>query len=151
EAETTTQAKTGRVPDATAPDPHGEHLLLIADGPDGYARISRAISLGHLAGEKGAPQFTMADVADTVAGNAWVLTGCRKGAVPTALVAAGPAAAGRRLEQLIDAFGRDRVLVELWDHGDPLDSARNDALAELAHRHGVDCVATTNAHYATPD
>ncbi len=151
EAETTTQTKTGRVPDATAPDPHGEHLLLIADGPDGYARISRAISLGHLAGEKGAPQFTLADIADTVAGHAWVLTGCRKGAVPAALVADGPAAAGRRLEQLIDAFGRDRVLVELWDHGDPLDSARNDALAELAHRHGVDCVATTNAHYATPD
>ena len=43
-----------------------------------------------------------------------------------------------------------RVLVELWDHGDPLDSARNDALAELAARHDVGCVATTNAHYATP-
>ena len=42
------------------------------------------------------------------------------------------------------------MLVELWDHGDPLDSARNDALAELAARHDVGCVATTNAHYATP-
>jgi error-prone DNA polymerase len=51
---------------------------------------------------------------------------------------------------LVDAFGRDRVLVELWDHGDPLDSARNDALAELAHRERVECVATNNVHYATP-
>ena len=42
------------------------------------------------------------------------------------------------------------MLVELWDHGDPLDSARNDALAELAARHDVGCVATNNAHYATP-
>ena len=42
------------------------------------------------------------------------------------------------------------MLVELWDHGDPLDSARNDALAYLAHRHGVDCVATNNVHYAVP-
>ena len=33
-------------------------------------------------------------------------------------------------------FGRDHVAVELWDHGDPLDSARNDALAELAVRAG---------------
>ena len=41
-------------------------------------------------------------------------------------------------------------MVELWDHGDPLDSARNDALAELAARHDVDCVATNNVHYATP-
>ncbi len=36
------------------------------------------------------------------------------------------------------------------DHGDPLDSARNDALAELAARHDVACVATNNVHYATP-
>ena len=56
----------------------------------------------------------------------------------------------RELQRLIEAFGRDRVLVELWDHGDPLDSARNDALAELAARHDVACVATNNVHYATP-
>ena len=150
EAETLTQVATGHVPDATAPDPHGEHLLLIADGPSGYAKLARAISLGHLAGEKSAPQFTLADVAGVVAGDTWALTGCRKGAVPAALVADGPAAAARQLDRLIDAFGRDRVLVELWDHGDPLDSARNDALAELAVKRNVGCVATTNAHYATP-
>ncbi len=150
EEATTTQVSTGRVPDSHAPDPHGDHLLLLADGPDGYARLSRTLSLGHLAGEKGAPQFTLADVARNTAGDVWVLTGCRKGSVPRALVAEGPATARRELQRLIDAFGRDRVLVELWDHGDPLDSARNDALAELAARHDVGCVATTNAHYATP-
>jgi error-prone DNA polymerase len=79
-----------------------------------------------------------------------VLTGCRKGAVPAALVAEGPAAARRELRRLVAAFGRDRVLVELWDHGDPLDSARNDALVELAAREQVECVATNNVHYATP-
>jgi error-prone DNA polymerase len=149
EAETLTQVDTGQVPDATAPDPHGEHLLLLADGPGGYAKLARAISLGHLAGEKSAPQFTLADVAEVVAGHAWALTGCRKGAVPAALVADGPAAAARQLDRLVEAFG-DRVLVELWDHGDPLDSARNDALAELAAKRNVGVVATTNAHYATP-
>ena len=150
EEATTTQVATGRVPDSHAPDPHGDHLLLLAHGPAGYARVARTLSLGHLAGEKGAPQFSLGDVARNTAGDVWVLTGCRKGAVPRALVAAGPAAARRELQQLVDAFGRDRVLVELWDHGDPLDSARNDALAELAARHDVGCVATTNAHYATP-
>src|SRR5829696_2967561 len=40
--------------------------------------------------------------------------------------------------------------MELWDHGQPLDSARNDALAELAARHRLTVVATTGAHYATP-
>ena len=42
------------------------------------------------------------------------------------------------------------MAVELWDHGDPLDTARNDALAHLAVARGVDLVATNNVHYATP-
>jgi len=150
EANTQRQVNTGQVPDAHAPDPHGEHLLVLAEGPAGYARLARALSLGHLAGEKGAPQFAFADIADAMAGHGWVLTGCRKGSVPAALVDRGPRAAARELQRLITAFGRDRVLVELWDHGNPLDSVRNDALAELAARHEVGVVATNNVHYATP-
>ena len=150
EADTLRQVDTGMVPDSHAPDPHGTHLVLLADGPDGYARLARALSLGHLAGEKGAPQLGLLDVADQVAGHAWALTGCRKGAVPHALVHEGPSAAARELRRLIELFGRDRVLVELWDHGDPLDSVRNDGLAELAARHDLACVATNNVHYATP-
>ena len=84
-------------------------------------------------------------------GDHWlVLTGCRKGTVPAALERHGPAAAARELDALVATFGRHNVAVELCDHGDPLDSTRNDALAELAIRAGVDVVATTNAHYATP-
>ena len=64
EADTIAQVNTGLVPDSHAPDPHGTHLLAIADGPDGYARLSRALSVGHLAGEKGAPQFAFDDLAD---------------------------------------------------------------------------------------
>ena len=150
ETDTQHQIDTGMVVDSHAPDPYGQHLLVLADGPAGYARLARALSLGHLAGEKGAPQFAFDDVADVVAGHAWVLTGCRKGAVPAALVNDGPRAAARELQRMVAAFGRDRVLVELWDHGNPLDSVRNDALAELAARNDIGCVATNNVHYATP-
>ncbi len=150
EVATIAQVDTGRVVDARDPDPVGHHLVVLADGPAGYGRLARALSLGHLAGEKGAPRFTLADVAAATAGHVWALTGCRKGAVPAALVADGPAAARRELDRLVEAFGRDRVLVELWDHGDPLDTARNDALAEVAARSGVECVATNDVHYAVP-
>ena len=72
--------------------------------------------------------------------------------MPAALVARRPGrGASARSTQLVDAFGRDRVLVELWDHGDPLDRHRNDALARVAVRAGVEVVATNNVHYATPD
>ncbi len=150
EADTQQQVATGLLPDTHAPDPAGRHLVVLADGPDGYGRLARALSLGHLAGEKGVPLFGLPDLADAVTGHAWVLTGCRKGAVPHALEHEGPAAAARELRTLVELFGRERVLVELWDHGHPLDSVRNDALAELAARHDVGCVATNNVHYATP-
>lgn len=150
EERTLEQVATGALPDAHRPDPPGERLVVLADGPTGYARLSRALSLGHLAGEKGAAQFTLADLVDATAGSVHVLTGSGSGAVPAALWRHGPGAARRELERLVAGFGRDRVLVELWDHGDPLDSTRNDALAELAARVGVECVATNDVRYATP-
>jgi error-prone DNA polymerase len=58
--------------------------------------------------------------------------------------------AGRELDRLIDLFGRDNVLVELIDHGNPLDSTHNDVLARLAADRALPVVATGNIHYATP-
>jgi error-prone DNA polymerase len=141
-----------------------EHLVVLAEGPVGHARLARAISRGQLAGAKEAPRFDLAVLADdarapvrlagdqaVTCNDAWlVLTGCRHGAVPRALLADGPAVARHELDRLVVAFGRDRVFVELWDHGDPLDRHRNDALATIAGRAGVDVVATNNVHYATP-
>src|SRR5205807_8061773 len=134
-----------------AADPDGHHLVVLARDPEGYARLCRVVSEAHLAGgEKGQPVVSLTSLAETHGDHWMVLTGCRKGEVPTALVQAGPTAAGRALGRLTDAFGRRNLAVELWDHGDPLDTARNDALAHLALAHGVDLVATNNVHYATP-
>jgi error-prone DNA polymerase len=132
------------------PDPSGEHLLVLARDPEGYARLCRAISTAQLAGSKGAPRASLELLAGLHGGCWLVLTGCRKGAVPSALVEHGPAAAGYQLDRLIETFGRDNVLVEIWDHGDPLDSARNDALVRLGFARGIEAVATNNVHYATP-
>jgi error-prone DNA polymerase len=137
-------------------DPEGTHLVILARDPTGYARLCRAVSEAQLAGrEKGNPTYQLSRLAElsgghTGAGGHWaVLTGCRKGTVPHALAAHGPQQAARELADLVALFGRDNVFVELWDHGDPLDSTRNDALAELAVRAGVQIVATNNVHYAT--
>jgi len=131
-------------------DPSGEHLVLLARSPAGYARLSRMLALAHLErGEKGAPRFTLDDVASCA--HEWlVLTGCRKGPLTRALMNEGPRAAQRSLSRLIERFGRENVAVEIWDHGAPDDVARNDVLAELAVRSDVAVVATNNVHYATP-
>jgi error-prone DNA polymerase len=132
-------------------DPEGHHLVVLARDPAGYADLSRAVAEAHLAGgAKGRPLVTLEDLAVAHRGHWLVLTGCRKGTVPAALTGEGPAAAGRELDRLVDAFGRANVAVELWSHDDPLDSARNDALAALAVSRDTELVATANAHYATP-
>jgi error-prone DNA polymerase len=70
--------------------------------------------------------------------------------VRQALANAGPAAAERELARLADLFGPDNVVVELTDHGQPLDSDRNEALVALAERGGFGMVATNNVHFASP-
>ena len=121
-----------------SPTPTGAHLLVLARDPEGYARLARAISRGP-AGRRREGRARAIDLDRAGRGSARrPLAGAHR--LPQGRGAArpsstdGPAAAARELDGSIDAFGRDNVAVELWDHGDPLDSARNDALAELAVR-----------------
>src|SRR5262245_21607575 len=133
------------------PDPVGSHLLALARGPEGYARLSRVISEAQLAGqEKGRPVYHLDQVAAELAGQVVVLTGCRKGQVPRALLTHGVAAAARELDRLTALFGAEHVLVELTDHANPDDEERNDELAGLARTAGLRTVATNNVHYAAP-
>ncbi len=133
---------------AGPPDPAGEHLLLLATGQKGYARLSAAIAKAHLkGGQKGRPSYDL-DALGALHGHVVALTGCRKGGVPQAL--ARKEDAGRRLDGLTEMFGRDNVFVELTDHGDPLDGDRNEALVKLARAKGLELVATNNVHYHAP-
>ncbi|WP_336697839.1 error-prone DNA polymerase [Curtobacterium sp. USHLN213] len=140
-------------PQNGVPDPEGTHLLLLADGQDGYHRLAGAVTRAHLAAgaEKGRPRYDLDDLAARSDGHWRVLTGCRKGAVRQALERGGESAAEDALRALLDRFGTAGVVVELTDHGDPMDTARNDALAALAAKHVLPTVATGNVHYATPD
>ncbi len=132
-------------------DPEGEHLLVLARQEAGYHRLATAITAGQLAGgEKGRPTYSLEQLAEQSGGEWVVPTGCRKGAVRRALADGGADAAWRELDRLVALFGRDNVVVELFDHGHPLDQEANDALAGLAERARLPLLATNAVHYATP-
>src|SRR6478609_1052549 len=71
-------------------DPPGAHVLVLAQGTVGYARLAQAISTAQLAGEKGAPRASLAGLADAARARVhahgpsahndhwFVTTGCRK-------------------------------------------------------------------------
>ncbi|MFD4405833.1 error-prone DNA polymerase [Nocardia sp. NPDC058499] len=143
-------------PRTGAPDPEGEHLLVLARGQEGYRRLSRELAAAHMAaGEKGILRYDL-DALTAAAGGHWqILTGCRKGRVRRALeqdLADGgqPLRTEAALRDLCERFGADRVAVELTRYGLPGDDERNNALAAVAERAGIPVVATTAAHFATP-
>jgi error-prone DNA polymerase len=134
------------------PDPLGSHLLVLARGQEGYHRLSSVITGAQLAegAEKGHPVYDLEQVAAASGGFFTILTGCRKGSVRQALQH-GDQAAAREVDRLAWLFGNERLIVELTDSGDPLDSSRNDALFAIARRRGLAAVATGNVHYARPE
>jgi error-prone DNA polymerase len=145
-----------RKPQNGAADPEGSHLVLLARGEEGYHRLAGALTEAQLAGnEKGRPRYRLDDLSDRSGGHFTALTGCRKGWVRQALarsgVSTGAEQAGREIDRLVDLFGHDNVLVELFDQGEPLASAANDVLAQLASTRSLPVIATGNVHYATPD
>ncbi len=133
------------------PDPPGEHLLVLARGPEGYRRLSRAMAAAHMrGGEKGLLRYDLDELSEA-AGEWLVLTGCRKGALRRALDRGGPGAARRSIAELVERFGHTNVAVELTSAAHPDDDERNAILAGLAVECGLPVVATTGAHFAGPD
>ncbi|MEO9139206.1 MAG: PHP domain-containing protein, partial [Jatrophihabitans sp.] len=134
------------------PDPPGTHLLALARGPEGYARLSRAIGQAHLrGGAKGRPAYDDLEALGAAADGQWlVLTGCRKGSVRQALDTGGETAARRALGDLVHHFGCDNVVVELTHELDPLADERYEVLAALAAEARLPVVATTAAHFHGP-
>ncbi|PWK83979.1 DnaE-like error-prone DNA polymerase [Lentzea atacamensis] len=140
-----------RKPANGEPDPEGDHLLLLARQQEGYHRLCRTLTTGHLHddAEKGKPVYDLDQIVEDTKGEVVVLTGCRKGTVRRALTREGPEAAYREIVRLTDLFGSGRVYVELTDHGLPEDSRRNDLLFAMAQQLKLPVVATNAVHYAT--
>lgn len=129
-------------------DPSGEHLVVLARGPEGYRRLAGQISQAQLAsGAKGEAHYDIEELARAAEGSWLILTGCRKGRVPAALRAGDP---GRELDRLVELFGADNVAVEITNLAGPRDREYCDILAELGENRGLSVVATGQVHYARP-
>ncbi len=131
----------------------GDHLVLLARDPDGYAALSRLVSAGHLAGEKAFPVFEAARLEaalDEARGHLIGLSGCRNGEVPRRLLAGERAAARAAAERWARCFPDGDFCVELSHHLLPDDDWLVFELASLADETGLPTVVTNEVHYAEP-
>ncbi len=129
----------------------GDHLILLARDPAGYAALSGIVSAGHLAGEKAFPVFEAAALEaalDEATGHLVGLSGCRNGEIPRRLLAGERAAARSAAERWARHFPDGDFCVELSHHLLPDDDWLVTELASLADETGLPTVVTNEVHYA---
>ncbi len=115
-------------------DRWGDRIILLAQERPGYTHLCRLISKAQMPHAKGTARLPPDELAP----------------LSTHLIAlvANPC---NRLPFYQEVFGREQVYVELHDHFDSNDQARNYALIELARTHHAPLVVTNEVLYATPD
>lgn len=125
------------------------HLTLIARTREGYANISRLLTYANMS-DRNNPRIDVTYLSTNYEGVV-LLTGCRKGAIPSLISKGRYNEARRILQRYIEWFGNDAVYVELnqnFVHGD---TRRNRELICLAQDVGARVVATNNVHYHHPN
>lgn len=128
----------------------GHHVTLLAETPQGYANLCRLVTRCRMERPRESPALGMRDLlrAEAVEGII-ALTGCRRSPVLAALERSRDDAE-HLLRRFRDAFGSERLFVELQHNEVRGDHRRLRDLARLADAMGVPVVATGNTHYHRP-
>ena len=118
----------------------GRHLTLLVQDGRGWSNLCRILTRAHAhtrqkPGPPSEPFVAMADVLDHSEGLV-CLSGCAQRGVHDE----------QSLKRMLEAFGPERMRIELQRPFLRDDHARNKRLAELAKRLGLACVATGNVH-----
>ncbi len=131
--------------DTRGPDAH--HLVLLAQGQDGYRNLVRLVSLGWVEGlSHGKPRIDLDQLRAHRKGLVG-LSACMGGYPAQELLQKGEDAGREALATLRDAFEPDAFFVELQDHGFAEQKPLNEGLVHLARDLHLPLVATNDCHY----
>ncbi len=126
------------------------HLTLLAADATGWANLCALITAARHNAEKGVARSPRGGLEGHTEGLI-ALSGCRQGAVASALLRRDRPGALKAAQALLRLFGHDRLWIELQHHLLPADEWLLSESVALAAHLGVGYVATNNVHYATPD
>ena len=129
------------------------HLTLLVENAKGWNNLCKLVTLAHEGTREGEgtrealpPSLPLSELAPHAEGLV-CLSGCPgSGAVAGRWEGGDPRGAEAVARRLLEAFGPERLRVELQRPLWRRDRARNRWLAELGERLGVPCAATGNAH-----
>ncbi|MDQ3245422.1 MAG: DNA polymerase III subunit alpha [Pseudomonadota bacterium] len=124
-------------------------LILLAKDETGYGNLCKLVSAAHLdrplEQDPHVPMSALAGFSDGLI----ALTGGAEGALAR-LFADGQVDKARLYADRLQQLFADRLYVEIVRRGDPVESASEDALIELAYERDLPLVATNPAAYSDP-
>ena len=126
----------------------GSRLVLLARTRQGYANISRLLTLANAA-DRREPMLDPAHLPDHADGTI-LLTGGRGGQLASLLLSGRRRDAASILAGYMEWFGSDSVYVELQRNLLRGDTLRNRSLMAIADEAGARVIATNDVHYHEP-
>ena len=128
----------------------GSHLTLLAETRKGYSNLCRLITCSRIDGDRRDPQLDHKYLPSHAEGLV-LLTGCRKGRVPSLVAAERWREAEAEVRNYLEWFGTGNVFVELQQNLVYGDTQRNRHMLQLARKLDIGVVATNNVHYHIPE
>ncbi|HRC53435.1 MAG TPA: PHP domain-containing protein, partial [Bacillota bacterium] len=125
----------------------GYHLTLLCKNNAGYRELCNILTNAHLTNERGNPKVDL-DVLATHKEGLFVLSGCRKGLIPSLILQKRFKEARDVAESYKGIFGKDAFFIEISESLLPGSTGLNRTLSELAESLNLHSVVTNNVHYA---
>ncbi len=140
----------GRRDERNPATPHikGYHLVLFAENDAGYRNLCHLQARAWLEGRYYNPRIDKELLRQYQEGLI-CMTACIGGELPRRIVEGREEDVQRTLGEYLDIFGRDRLFLEMQNHGAkfPEEVQVNRKMVELSRQHGLKLVATNDAHY----
>ena len=137
----------------TAPQQKRErryHLVVLAKNDQGYRNLVKLTSISHLQGMRGRGIFSRPcidkELLKQYKDGLIISTACLGGEIPQAILQGRLDVAHQVAAWYRDCFGGDFYL-EIQDHGSHEDRIVNTEIVKIAHKLGIEIIATNDAHY----
>ncbi len=128
----------------------GHHLTALCRDNEGYRNLCSILTESHLQNPRKKPRVSLSAL-KRHAGGLIVLTGCRRGLIPSLILKKSFQDARQALKTYESIWGKDSLFIEMSETLLPGSKNLNSLLAELADASGLRLVATNNVHYLDKD
>lgn len=126
------------------------HLILLVQNEIGYKNLCKLISFSFKEGFYFKPRIDY-QILERHAAGLIATTACLGGHIPSLLMEGNEAQAQERMDWFLRVFGPERFYLEVQPEDQQEQKVLNEKLLHWGQKKGINCVATSDCHYVSPD